>query len=200
MMAKGARDGVGDSLMKRWMPVLAAGLLAVFSQATAAAPALVVGDNHMRVGPGIGYPIILTVVDGSTVNTRRCRGLWCEVRIHGRRGFVNIRRLDFAAYAPPREVTRGDHRRSANRKSFRSERTSSVSRGARELPPRHDATQVQPRAKRMPAAQMPRGPLPPPPVIEAPPTVPAKPTPSLPSQAPEKPQFKPPEGAPEISL
>jgi hypothetical protein len=42
---------------------------------------------------------------------------------------------------------------------------------------------------------MPRGPLPPRPVIEAPPTVPAAPAP----KAPAKP-FKAPEGVPEITL
>lgn len=202
MVPRDARDGVGDSLMKRFLPVLAAGLLAVFSRAAAADPALVVADNHMRLGPGLGYPIIVTVVEGSTVNVHRCRGVWCEVRIRGRRGFVNVRRLDFAAYAPSRRMERGDTRRVAGRKS-RIEHTSNVLRGARELAPLREAEPRHPPARRMPAAEMPRGPLPPPPVIEAPPTVPAitpKPLQSVPSQAPEKPPFKPPEGAPEISL
>ena len=135
---------LGTVLMKCFLPVLAAGLLAVFSQGAMADPALVVGDNHMRLGPGLGYPILLTIADGSTVNTRRCRGTWCEVRVGGRRGFVNVRRLDFAAYAPPRKTERADSRRSASRKSSRSERTSSVSRGARELAPRRNAAPSQP--------------------------------------------------------
>lgn len=187
--------------MKRFLPVLAAALLAVFSRAAMAGPALVVGDNHMRAGPGLGYPILLTVADGSTVNTRGCRGVWCEVRIGGRRGFVNARRLDFAAYAH-RDIERAESRRFAGRKHARPERTSSVSRGARELAPRRSEPS-QPPVRRMPAAEMPRGPLPPPPVIEAPPTVPSiapKPLPSTPSQAPQKQPFKPPEGVPEISL
>jgi len=186
--------------MKRFLPVLAAALLAVFSRAAMADPALVVGDHPMRLGPGQGYPIVLTIADGSTVNTRHCRGLWCEVRVGGRRGFVNARRLDFAAYAP-RHVERGD-RRLAGPKYARPERTSGVSRGARELAPRRGVERSQPPVRRMPAAEMPRGPLPPPPVIEAPPTVPSitPKLPSTPSQAPEKPPFKPPEGAPEISL
>jgi uncharacterized protein YraI len=188
--------------MKRFLPVLAAGLLAVFSRAAVADPALVVGDHPMRIGPGLRYPIVLTIADGSTVDTRRCRGMWCEVRIGGRRGFVNVRRLDFAAYAP-RNIERMDRRRVAGRKPARPERTSSVLRGARELAPRRGAEPPQPSVRRMPAAEMPRGPLSPPPVIEAPQTVPStvpKQLPSMPSQAPEKPPFKPPEGAPEISL
>jgi uncharacterized protein YraI len=188
--------------MKRYLPALTAGLLAVFSHAAMAYPALVVGDHPMRLGPGLRYPIVLTIADGSTVNTRACRGVWCEVRVGGRRGFVNVRRLDFAAYAP-RKPERAESRRMAGRKHTRPERTSSVSRGARELAPRRGAEPPQPPVRRMPAAEMPRWPLPPPPVIEAPPTVPSitpKPLPSTPSQAPEKPPFKPPEGAPEISL
>jgi uncharacterized protein YraI len=188
--------------MKRFLPVLAVGLLAVFSRVATAAPALVVGDHPMRLGPGSGYPVVLTIADGSTVDTRRCRGMWCEVRVGGRRGFVNVRRLDFAAYAP-RKPERMENRRIASRKHARPERTSSVSRGARELAPRRSAEPPQPPVRRMPAAEIPRGPLPPPPVIEAPQTVPStvpKQLPSMPSQAPEKPPFKPPAGVPEISL
>jgi len=179
--------------MIRLMPVLAAGLLAVLPQVAAADPALVVGDNPMLAGPGLGYPIILTIVDGSTVNTRRCRGAWCEVRIRGRRGFVNVRHLDFAAYVP-RSPAYAETRRGA-RKPVRADATGGVSRGAREFAPRRSAEPPEAPARRLPAAEMPRGPLPPPPKIDPPPTVPAAPAP----QAPTKP-FKPPQGVPEISL
>jgi hypothetical protein len=68
-------------------------------------------------------------------------------------------------------------------------------RGAREIAPKRNAEPAKPPARRLPAAEMPRRTLPPRPVIEAPPTVPAAPAP----KAPVKP-FKAPEGVPEITL
>lgn len=93
--------------------VFAGAMLALSAGMAAASPALVMGDLHLRVAPGVNNPSAGVIPGGSTVDVQRCGGGWCEVFWRGREGFVSQNYLDFGGPRYSRRAYDGPPRRYA---------------------------------------------------------------------------------------
>lgn len=79
--------------------VIAALAMMLLSVATAKAEIAVVStDLNLRGGPGIEYPIVVTMHGGSTADVRECYDGWCRVLWRGYEGFASEAYLDFGGY------------------------------------------------------------------------------------------------------
>lgn len=75
-------------------------IMGIVASSARAEPAAVTYDLNLRSGPGLGYPVILTMAGGSIVEVGECYdGVWCEIEYGDYYGFANINYLDFAYYA-----------------------------------------------------------------------------------------------------
>jgi Bacterial SH3 domain len=69
--------------------LLAASFLGLLTGAAAADPATVVTIASLRTGPGIEYPIRVTIPGGATVDVQGCDGSWCVARYAGYEGYIS---------------------------------------------------------------------------------------------------------------
>lgn len=67
---------------------LAVGLLALSIGGAAAFPAQVGPASNLRTGPGLEFPIYLTVPEGSVVDVEECSDEWCLVHWLDYEGFI----------------------------------------------------------------------------------------------------------------
>lgn len=76
-------------------------ILGLSSATTKAEPAVLTYDLNLRYGPGLEYPVILTMEYGSVVEVEQCyNDEWCEIQYGEYYGYAHSNYMDFAAYAP----------------------------------------------------------------------------------------------------
>lgn len=69
--------------------LLAASFFGLLTGFAAADPAMLVTTANLRAGPGIDYPIRVTIPGGATVDVRGCDGSWCVARYAGYEGYIS---------------------------------------------------------------------------------------------------------------
>lgn len=80
--------------------LFAAGTLCVLLVSSAAAAPGVAGtDVNMRAGPGVRFPVIVTIPGGAPVEVFEC-GSWCKIGYAGCHGFVAAGYI-LGGYTPP---------------------------------------------------------------------------------------------------
>lgn len=84
--------------------------LVIFGGASAAAarPAATTYLANMRTGPGVGYPVVAAIPQGSIVDMASCAKSWCRVTWNGVSGYVSAGLLTQRIAAPIPEAAPAD--------------------------------------------------------------------------------------------
>lgn len=80
--------------------VCAVSVTVLAADLASAAPARVVTNTNLRLGPGLNFGVTATIRAGGVVDVIRCGAQWCNVLWGGRPGYVVARNL--AGMAPVR--------------------------------------------------------------------------------------------------